>query len=142
MTHCDILLVSLYSDTGWRRLIGSPKLQIIFHKRATRYRALLLKMTSKDKGSYESLPPCTRSFQNPARTRAVYLDESICVHDIFSFVYRDSFKCVQSPTRMNMFKNMSQSTRGGGLGSRPKNMYGETLGDGVEYHLMKPMPRR
>jgi len=28
--------------------------------------------------------------------------------------------------------------RGGGLGSRPKNMYGETLGDGVEYHLMKP----
>ena len=33
-------------------------------------------------------------------------------------------------------------TRGGGLGSRPKNMYGETLGDGVEYHLMKPTPRR
>jgi len=32
--------------------------------------------------------------------------------------------------------------RGGGLGSRPKNMYGETLGDGVEYHLMKPTPRR
>ena len=33
-------------------------------------------------------------------------------------------------------------TRGGGLGSRPKNVYGETLGDGVEYHLMKPTPRR
>jgi len=32
--------------------------------------------------------------------------------------------------------------RGGGLGSRPKNMYGETLGVGVEYHLMKPTPRR
>ena len=32
--------------------------------------------------------------------------------------------------------------RGGGLGSRPKNMYGERLGDGVEYHLMKPTPRR
>jgi len=32
--------------------------------------------------------------------------------------------------------------RGGGLGSRPKNMYGETLGDGVEYHLIKPTPRR
>jgi len=28
-------------DTGWRRLIGSPKLQIIFHKRATKYRSLL-----------------------------------------------------------------------------------------------------
>ena len=26
-------------NTGWRRLIGSPKLQIIFHKRATKYRS-------------------------------------------------------------------------------------------------------
>ena len=32
--------------------------------------------------------------------------------------------------------------RGGGLGSRPQKMYGERLGDGVEYHLMKPTPRR
>ena len=31
---------------------------------------------------------------------------------------------------------------GGGLGSRPKKMYGERLGDGVEYHLMSPTPRR
>jgi len=31
--------------------------------------------------------------------------------------------------------------RGGGLGSRPKKMYGERLGDGVEYHFMKPTPR-
>jgi len=43
--------------TGWRRLIGSPELQIIFHKRATKYRSLLRKMTCKDKGSYESSPP-------------------------------------------------------------------------------------
>jgi len=34
-----------------------------------------------------------------------------------------------------------QVSRGGGLGSRPKKMYGERLGDGVEYHLMKPTPR-
>ena len=46
--------------TGWRRLIGSPKLQIIFHKRATKHRALLRKMSYKDKGSYESSPPCIR----------------------------------------------------------------------------------
>ena len=44
--------------TGWRRLIGSPKLQIIFHKRATKHRSLFRKMTYKDKGSYESSPPC------------------------------------------------------------------------------------
>jgi len=43
----------------WRRLIGSPKLQIIFDKRATKYMSLLRKMTHKDKGSYESSPPCS-----------------------------------------------------------------------------------
>jgi len=57
---CDInrFFVCVCVGTGWRRLIGSLKLQIIFHKRATKYRALLLKMTYKDKGSYESSPPC------------------------------------------------------------------------------------
>jgi len=49
--------------TGWRRLIGSPKLQIIFHKRAIKYRSLLRKMTCKDKGSYESSPPCIHFFE-------------------------------------------------------------------------------
>jgi len=34
-------------------------LQFIFRKRATNYRALLRKMTCKDKASYVSSPPCT-----------------------------------------------------------------------------------
>jgi len=55
---CSYYMKQSFS-TGWRRLIGSPKLQIIFHKRATKYRSLLQKMTYKDKGSYESSPPCT-----------------------------------------------------------------------------------
>ena len=66
-THCNTLqhtathLFRDYSDTGWRGLIGSPRLQIIFHKRATKYRSLLQKTTYKDKGSYESLPPCFKT---------------------------------------------------------------------------------
>ena len=56
-----VVEVCVEGVTGWRRLIGSPKLQIIFHKRATKCRALLRKMTYKDKGSYESSPPCTKS---------------------------------------------------------------------------------
>jgi len=44
--------------TGWRRPIGCLKLQVIFCKRATNYRALLQKMTYQDKASYASLPPC------------------------------------------------------------------------------------
>ena len=54
-THQTIMRIHC---TGWRRLIGSLKLQILFHKRATKYRALLRKLTYKDKGSYESSPPC------------------------------------------------------------------------------------
>jgi len=42
-------VVQSVTPTGWRRLVGSPKLQIIFHKRATKYRSLLRKMTYKDK---------------------------------------------------------------------------------------------
>jgi len=40
-----------------------PSLQVLFHKRATKYRSLLRKMTYKDKGSYESSPPCTTCVQ-------------------------------------------------------------------------------
>ena len=65
-THVCIFVICVWCihtcvyicDTGWRRLIGSPKLQIILHKRATKCRSLLRKMTYKDKGSYESSPPC------------------------------------------------------------------------------------
>jgi len=48
------------TDTGWRRLIGCLKLQVIFRKRTTNYMALLQKMTHEDKASYDSTPPCTR----------------------------------------------------------------------------------
>jgi len=57
----EVLFNHTSTCTGWRRLIGSPKLRIIFHKRATKYRSLLRKMTYKDKGSYESSPPCNTS---------------------------------------------------------------------------------
>jgi len=47
------------SGTGWRSLIGCLKLQVIFRKRATNYRALWRKITCKDKASSESTPPCS-----------------------------------------------------------------------------------
>jgi len=55
---CNGNVSSSRLTTGWRRLIESPKFQILFHKRATKYRSILRKMTYKDKGSYESSPPC------------------------------------------------------------------------------------
>ena len=57
-----IYLVFPHTYKGWRNLIGSPKLQIIFHKSATKYRSLLWKMTYKDKASYESSPPSISCF--------------------------------------------------------------------------------
>ena len=50
----------LKMHTGWRRLIGCLKLQVIFCKRATNHRALLQKTTFKDTASYGSSPPCIR----------------------------------------------------------------------------------
>ena len=38
------------------------KLQVIFRKRATNYRALLRKMIYEDKASYDSMPPRTYGF--------------------------------------------------------------------------------
>jgi len=57
----EVDLMAFLHKTSYRvaRLIGSPKLQIIFHKRATKYRSLLRKMIYKDKGCYQSSPPCT-----------------------------------------------------------------------------------
>jgi len=41
------LATAMY-HTGWQRLIGCLKLQVIFRKRSTNYRALLRKMTCED----------------------------------------------------------------------------------------------
>jgi len=46
-----------HTHTGWPRPIGCLKLQGIFCRRATDCRALLRKMTCKDKASYGSWPP-------------------------------------------------------------------------------------
>ena len=68
---CEVVSISLdsmelhWSFLSWdqptrrRRLIGSPKLQFIVHKRDTKSRSHLRKLTYKDKGSYESSPPCS-----------------------------------------------------------------------------------
>jgi len=57
--HVCIRVYVCKRSTGWRRPIVCLKLQVIFCKRATNYRALLRKMTYKDKASYDSMPPCS-----------------------------------------------------------------------------------
>ena len=58
---CVYMYTCIYTyHTGWRRPIGCLKLQVIFRKRVTNYRARLREITSKDKASYDSTPPCSR----------------------------------------------------------------------------------
>jgi len=56
-THHKYFLIH-QQHTGWRKCIDYLKLQVIFRKRATNYRALLRKITYKDTASYDSTPPC------------------------------------------------------------------------------------
>jgi len=61
---------------------------------------------------------------------------------IYICIYVLNFKHDLLRMRMRGSAPSDDGERSGGLGSRPKKMYGERLGDGVEYHLMKPTPRR
>jgi len=98
---------ALYIYTGWRRLIGSPKLQIIFHKRATKYRSLLQKMTYKDKGSYESSPPCTQTLKEKS-----YL----CATSQMDAVHRQSlskssvYLCINPQRKLLLMYNFSNGS--------------------------------
>jgi len=75
--------------------------------------------------------------------------EHLCSRVIsISYIYREAW-CVCVVVCVWVYAHIfappdicGRSMRGGGLGSRPKKMYGERLGDGVEYHLMSPTPRR
>jgi len=63
VTHMNELcryqsFILIHMRTGWRRLTGCLKLQVICRKRATNYRALLWKMTHEDQASNDSTPPC------------------------------------------------------------------------------------
>ena len=52
--------------TRWRNPIGCLESQVIFRKRATKYRALLREMTCKDNVFYDSSPPCSRQDTLPS----------------------------------------------------------------------------
>ena len=62
--------------TGWSRPIRCLKLQIIFRKRATNYRARLRKMTYRDKASRDSSPP----YMSLYHSMAEFLQRYVCHH--------------------------------------------------------------
>ena len=78
--------MSHVTRTGWRRCIGCLKLQVIFRKRATNYRALFRKMIYEDKASYDSTPPCmneTKTFTctDKNMSHVTHMSETCCTHE-------------------------------------------------------------
>ena len=55
--------------------------------------------------------------------------------------YQCLFTRMSQRSRLTSCKSQGQEERWG-AGVETQKMYGERLGDGVEYHLMKPTPRR
>jgi len=78
--------------TEWQRLIGSPKLQIIFHKRSTKYMSLLQKRTYKDKASYEVSPPCRCSTIFPRNSCSWKYNYGFESEESYDFPWTDSQK--------------------------------------------------
>jgi len=70
-------------------------------------------------------------------------EDALCLPEIFKFCAANlNFGAMYLIFAVFCSVLQRRSTlRGGGLGSRPKKLYGERLGDGVEYHLMSPTPR-
>jgi len=94
------LYMLAWLDTGWRRPTGCLKLQVIFRKRATNYRAPLRKMTYKDKASYDSTPPCTQNIEslNAFRNHLKILCHLIC-NWLYELLYMQCYICVLSHPR-------------------------------------------
>jgi len=69
--------ISFHSTT-----LSKVKLQVVFCKRATNYRALLREMTYKDKTSYWSSPPCTNSDVRDTNANIVCFIGLFCKRDL------------------------------------------------------------
>ena len=72
-----------FAWAGWawcrQRRVGCLKLQVVFRKRATNYRALLQQITYKYKASYGSSPPCTNGYMCALQCVAVCCSALQCV---------------------------------------------------------------
>ena len=92
----------VHIGTGWRRPIGCLKLQVVYRTRATNHRALLRKITYKEKASCGSLLPCTNMwctiyalwpFLFPSLLVVLFVLICIYVY-IYMFVYTYTYICV------------------------------------------------
>jgi len=96
-----LLHVYIYRVTTRQKNVGCLKLQVIFRKKATNYRALLRKMTYEDKASYGSLSPFTYIYIYRVTTHWI---KTWLSHDfvmkiyIYTYYYIYTYTCVVTLT--------------------------------------------
>ena len=73
--------------TGWRRLIGCLKLQLIFCARATNHRAHLWNMTYTHRAFYDSTPPCIFSCVRVCVHVVCVCMWCVCMHAHWAYDY-------------------------------------------------------
>jgi len=93
---------------GWRRSIGCLISWITFRKLAAKYRALLRKMTHKEKASYESLPSCKRDLTRTFKCETWLMRRPDMTH---SCVGHDSFICGTWLIHMHDMTHSSAASR-------------------------------
>jgi len=91
-------------DTGWQRCLGCLKLQVSFRKRANIYRAVLRKMTYKDKVSSENLPSCDSTETLECPRTAVWLCDMTHACE-----RHDSSKHLECPRTAVLLRDMTHS---------------------------------
>jgi len=79
------------TDAAWRRPLGCLKLQVIFRKRATKYRAILREITYGDKALNDSTPPCTSIAHTHLSTEHIHLSISRCIALTQGYKRREAF---------------------------------------------------
>jgi len=84
------------SSTGWRRLIGCLKFQVIFRKKATIYRALLRKMTYEDKASMTLRHPVAHGLLRIFVAPGIIANIVSLSKALFRIVLREPFSKVSS----------------------------------------------
>ena len=113
--------------TGWRRLIGCLKLQVILRHSTTNYRAVLRKMTYEDKASYDS---------TLTSTHIPHTDSPI------GEIWREKIKKTCMETKKNYTYDQRQLPE---VDSPNREMWGEVGGWGrvpFSRNFMSPTPRR
>ena len=141
-THCN----TLQHTATHHNILQHPTYQVAHYKNMSYFTLSRLEKKIRLRNMRDMTCPSHSMFppSQPIRTQIflwrIFINAQLSLNTHY-FLKHSRF-ALDIPVTTFVLMERSGKKRGGGLGSRPKKMYGERLGDGVEYHSMKPTPRR